>query len=195
MNTLCHLCLALDDPEIMLGQFLGDFARGEIDALPYPETVRRGIKAHRRVDAAGENHPALKSVKRLLPEKEKRFGGVLFDLYGDYLLHRNWDQLMDRSWSETVILIERFFASPPLPLPAEAARYAGYLLEYRILQAYEQAEQLPDIFDRVGRRFRKPVPLAAMLKQLRRHEDLFLTEFPDYFKDMKAASDEICFPE
>ncbi len=177
----------------MLGQFLGDFARGPLEALPYPEKVRRGIRAHRRVDAAGENHPALKSVKRLLPEKEKRFGGILFDLYGDYLLHRNWDRLMDRSWPVTVVLIEQFFASPPLPFPDDAARYAGYLLEYRILQAYEQAEQLPDIFDRVGRRFRKPVPLAAMLKRLRVHEDLFLNEFPDYFSDMKAASDQISF--
>lgn len=175
----------------MLGQFLGDFVRGPVEESGYPEKVQRGIRAHRRVDAAGESHSALRSVKELLPGKEKRFGGILYDLYGDYLLHRNWDRLIALPWKDAVTGIEDLLSSPPLPLPERAAGYADYLLRYRILQAYEQAEQLPDIFDRVGRRFRRPVALADMLKRLREHEPRFLREFPGYFEDMRKESDRI----
>lgn len=193
MNTLCHLCLALGDPPHLQGQFLGDFAKGPIEALPYPEKVRRGIKAHRRVDAAGETHAFLKFAKTLLPPKEKRYGGILVDLYGDYLLFRSWDRLMDSSWEEVYPGLLSFLQTPPDPFPPDAKSYATFLLRRNLLPAYADPDALPEIFDRVGRRFRKPILLSPMLEALRQQEAKFIRDFPSYFTDMKTESERIRF--
>ena len=193
MNTLCHLCLGLDDPEWMLGQFLGDFARGPVDDLPYSEKVCRGIRAHRRVDAAGESHPLLRSVKQRLLPRERRYGGILLDLYGDYLLFRCWEHLLEPTWEEASANINDFLQDPPAPFPPDAARYADFLIRHNLLHAYANADALPEIFDRVGTRFRKPVSLSPLLRTLEPYEAQLIEEFPHYFMEMKMESDNICY--
>lgn len=174
-----------------MGHFLGDFVRGPVDAAPYPEKVRKGIKAHRRVDAAGETHPMLRTVKALLPERDRRYGGILLDLYGDYLLHCCWDTLMDISWREAYTEIRAFLRGPPWPFPADAAGYASFLLSQDLIPAYADPHALPGIFDRVGRRMRKPVALSPLLQRLRQQEAQFIRDFPEYFAEMKAESQRI----
>ncbi|WFB36610.1 ACP phosphodiesterase [Kiritimatiellota bacterium B12222] len=191
MNTLCHLCLGLDDPEFLLGQFLGDFTRGSVEELPYSDKVKQGIRAHRRVDAAGETHPFLSFAKQLLPPKDRRYGGIVLDLYGDYLLFRCWDKLISDSWESVYAQITNFLQSPPAPFPHQAENYAHFLLQYEIFPSYAQSSALPQIFDRVGRRFRNPVCLSRLLYKLQKQEDDFIQRFPDYFNDMKTASDHL----
>jgi acyl carrier protein phosphodiesterase len=190
MNTLCHLCLELSESEFIMGQFLGDFSRGRVETLPYSENVKKGIRAHRRVDAAGEMHPFLKKAKALLPERDRRFGGILLDLYGDYLLHCCWEEIMDRTWGEAFSEIDTFLRSPPHSFPAGAARYAEFLVRQDLLEAYRDPQALPEIFDRVGQRFRKPVALSPLLCVLQEQEAQFIQDFPSYFADMKAESDQ-----
>lgn len=191
MNTLCHLALGGGDPEHVLGQFLGDFVKGSVEAAPFSPGVRRGIRAHRRVDAAGDVHEFTRAAKSLLPVRDRRFGGVVLDLLCDWLLHRNWRTVMA---VEQSILLEGYNAllrNPPIPFPPDARRYADLLVEHRLLQAYGDIEEVRDALRRTGRRLKRTVDLSQYLDPLLSREAWLHEAFPGFFADMLRESEAV----
>jgi len=67
MNTLAHLAPGFPDPNRMPGQLPGDFAKGPVAELPYPEAVKGGIRDHRRMDAASDRHAPTRRAKSFPP--------------------------------------------------------------------------------------------------------------------------------
>ena len=49
MNYLGHFILSHPNQELVTGNFIGDFVKGN-DYLNYPEGISRGIKMHRFID-------------------------------------------------------------------------------------------------------------------------------------------------
>ena len=61
---MAHLFLSGDDDDIKIGNYLGDFVKGnQLDK--YPKGIRDGILLHRKIDHFTDNHPVvLESKKR-----------------------------------------------------------------------------------------------------------------------------------
>jgi len=193
MNTLGHLALGGNRPEHLLGQFLGDFVRGSVDELPYSNAILRGIRAHRRIDAVGDRHSFTHAAKALLPASERRYGGIVLDLYSDLLLHANWTRVMPADLDRFIDHAHALLTDPPVPLPPNAARHARIVVDHGLLMAYADPDELGAILDRIGRRLRRPVRLSPLLHKLLRRETWFHDAFPAYFEDMRAESDRILF--
>jgi acyl carrier protein phosphodiesterase len=172
----------------MLGQFLGDFVKGSVEESDFPEGVKEGIRAHRRVDASGDRHEFIRLAKSFVPSHQKRYVGIVLDIYSDHLLIRLWEDIMDSPFQDVLHAIHDLLRVPPVPLPPAAARTASALLDYRILESYADADNLPRIVNRIGTRLRKPVELSPVLVHLLRHEHQFLDAFPRYFEDMRKAA-------
>src|SRR5690242_5272739 len=93
MNYLFHLYLSGEEPEIIAGNFMGDFVKGRLDES-YPPRLRRGIELHRSNDSFAQSEPHfIRSIQRLAPELGL-YRGVLVDLYYDHFLALTW-----RLWS------------------------------------------------------------------------------------------------
>jgi len=188
MNTLAHFSLGYPDPELMLGQFLGDFTKGAIKDLPFSTRVKMGIRAHRSVDAGGDQHAFTRIAKRWLPSHQRRYVGIVLDVYTDYLLTQCWEDLMDKPFRVVVGDIHGVLQNPPEDLPRSAERFASALLDYSLLESYQDPFQLPEILDRIGSRLRRPVRLSEIVEVLHQHEDELLDLFPGYFQDMKKLA-------
>lgn len=89
MNHLAHLLLADGSPESILGNFLGDFAKGRPEGR-YPPAIVRGIRLHRRLDAFTDAHPAVQRAVARLPTVRRRFAWVAVDMAFDHFLARDW---------------------------------------------------------------------------------------------------------
>src|ERR1051325_10142199 len=89
MNYLAHLFLAEDDPESLLGNLLGDFVKGA-KKDDYPDSIRRGIELHRKVDRFTDAHRVVRSSLSLISPARRRFAGVLVDIFYDHLLAKDW---------------------------------------------------------------------------------------------------------
>jgi acyl carrier protein phosphodiesterase len=91
MNFLAHLYLSGDDPELLVGNLMGDFVKGRLEGR-FPPGIERGIALHRRIDSfAAGNHNFLLSKRRIEPS----FGlyrAVLVDLYYDHFLAIDWNE-------------------------------------------------------------------------------------------------------
>lgn len=55
MNYLAHLYLSGESDEIKLGNFIGDFVKGN-KYQHYPEMVAYGIQLHRKIDSFTATH-------------------------------------------------------------------------------------------------------------------------------------------
>jgi acyl carrier protein phosphodiesterase len=185
LNVFCHLALAGEDPERALGQFLGDYTRGAVEDLPYPPRVLEGIRGHRHIDAMTDQHAFGRAARQRLPEAERRYGGIVLDLYCDHLLHLCWDEVMRLDKEHCVDAWMRLLAKPPVGMPRPARQFASIILRYDLLRAYADLDEIADALSRIGRRLRKPHDLAALLAPLVAVQADLVAGFPAYFRDLR----------
>ena len=89
MNFLAHLWLADQTRTSLAGAILGDVVRGS-DLTKYPDEITRGIRLHRKVDAATDRHPLIVSVRERYASGQRRYAGIVLDLACDYVLSSDW---------------------------------------------------------------------------------------------------------
>ncbi|MFN6089101.1 MAG: ACP phosphodiesterase [Cyclobacteriaceae bacterium] len=91
MNFLAHLYLSADDPEIQLGNFIGDFVRGRDLSTRFSPGIVKGISLHREIDEFTDRHPIVKLSKDRLRPKYRHYAPVIIDMFYDHLLAVNWN--------------------------------------------------------------------------------------------------------
>src|SRR3954453_2663939 len=92
MNFLAHLYLSGNDPEIMVGNFLGDFVRGRNLLERYKKNIATGIELHRTIDEFTDTHPIVAQSKNRLREKYRHYAAVIVDIFYDHFLAKNWSE-------------------------------------------------------------------------------------------------------
>ena len=80
MNYLAHIYLSGDSDEIMLGNFIGDYVKGN-KYLNYPDQVAFGIRLHRRIDLFTDQHPDVRKCIDILRPGYGRYAGIVTDVF------------------------------------------------------------------------------------------------------------------
>ena len=88
MNFLAHAVLSFENPELMVGNFIADFVKGN-DYLQYQDPVKRGILLHRDIDQFTDQHPTVRLSKSRLYDAFGHYAGVIVDMYYDHFLAAN----------------------------------------------------------------------------------------------------------
>lgn len=151
MNYLAHLFLAHGTPETVAGNLLADFVKGS-DFAHLSKEMRRGVQAHRRVDAFTDSHPVVTRSRVRLSLRWPRVSGILTDIYFDHVLARDWAlyspvplrQFLDRAYES---LNDCMPAIPPVLRQA-----AQRLIEHDLLMKYQQIEGVEWALTRMSRR-------------------------------------------
>jgi len=89
VNFLAHAYLSFDQPKVLVGNFIGDFVKGDLTKQFDPEIVV-GIHLHRAIDRFTDLHPVVKESQQLLTPVFARYSSVITDMFFDYFLARNW---------------------------------------------------------------------------------------------------------
>lgn len=193
MNFLAHLFFSGNDPEILVGNFMGDFVKGRVDdGKPHP--LRDGIMLHRRIDSFAEHHPLfLRSRQRLAP----RYGlyrGVMVDLFYDHFLAVDWEELSPEHLDDWLVRMRMVVESYRSLLPP---RLQGLLpvIFGELIPSYREIAGIGRAFLRMSQRIRRPNPLAGGEEELslhyaELHDDFrrFLPEALEFSKTFHAAS-------
>ena len=121
MNTLAHLYLSGNDPELILGNFIGDSVRGgEFSQLD--ERVQEGVRLHRKIDRFTDQHPIFRQICSLMRADFGRYCTVVADVFLDHFLARDWERFEDYTRWIHQILAERIDTCPE-----RSRRYFEYL--------------------------------------------------------------------
>ena len=92
MNFLAHIYLSGDDPNIQLGNFIGDFVKGRNLVEQFGHEIAKGIELHRAIDEFTDKHPIVKLSKVRLREKYRHYAPVIVDIFYDHYLAKNWEK-------------------------------------------------------------------------------------------------------
>jgi acyl carrier protein phosphodiesterase len=181
LNYLAHFQLARHSDGGLLGALLGEYIKGPLRGA-WPAEWEQGIRLHRRIDAFSDRHDSRLQFAEALPAEYRRYAGIVFDVWCDYLLSRHWNrfeaQRLDIFAARVYALLEQHMAE----LPPPAARMARRLIEYDVLCIYGEWETVRGALARIGERFSRANPLARAGDELGDYlplaERLFLDLYP-----------------
>lgn len=180
MNYLAHLYLADDDPESIIGNLMGDFVKGVIDAR-YPAGLRSGIALHRKVDSFSDQHPVILQSKRRIRPPYRRYAGILIDMFFDHFLAVHWNEYSAQSLNYFSSNVYRVLGEHFQRLPPRMQRSVGYMLQHDLLMSYRQIQGIERSLAGIERRLKKPFALTPSIKELEQNYAKLEQDFKVFF--------------
>ncbi len=188
MNYLFHLHLSGDDPETLVGNFMGDFVKGPL-ADRFPERIGQGITLHRRIDSFASGNDLFQRSRRCLDQHYGLYRGVLIDLFYDHFLAREWtnwsDEPFDRYLARTRLIIEGQRAE----LPERMQTLVPIIFE-ELLPSYGEVGGIGIALERMSRRVTRINPLAGGEAELLRHYADLQADFRGFMPLVRRFADE-----
>lgn len=186
MNYLAHLLLAEHSDEGLLGALLGDFVAGSAFEA-WPATVRREILIHRRIDGFTDRHPQVLALKANFPQGQRRYAGILIDVYFDHVLARDWSRHADEPLQQFSERVYAVLADAAAELPPRLAAIAPLMASGDWLGSYRHRDNVDRAVTRIARRLsRGGEGLIACLPTLREHEAEAEACFEAFFPELRV---------
>ena len=183
MNYLAHLYLSGESDEIKLGNFIGDFVKGN-KYLQYPEQVAYGIKLHRSIDYFTDQHEDVKECIALLKPGYGRYSGIVTDVFFDHFLAANWTEYSVYTLRQFSKYSHAVFLSNFLILPFRVKQFLPFLIQHKRLESYAHRENLAHVLDIMSRRTSLPQNSEWAMHILNQEYDQFDSLFKSFFADL-----------
>jgi len=184
VNFLAHLALSGDDPEVILGNLMGDFLKG-VDASRYPSGIQRGIQLHRRIDSFTDVHPVFGRSRRRLPPPYRRYAGVLVDVFYDHFLARNWLHYSPHEdLGSFISRTYRTLSNSPVETPPRLQRALPRMIREDWLGSYVNEAGIDLTLKRISRRVSRANPLPEAASQLALHYEGLAADFAEFYPDL-----------
>lgn len=196
MNYLAHIRLAGDDPECLIGNFLGDFVKGRLTEDRYPPGIRRGIVMHRRIDAWTDSHEITRECSRLISPERRRWSRVILDIFYDHLLAVNWERYSDESLRDFLDRAYGIILGAADIFPEPGAARINTIIKDGWIEKYRSISGLSVVFQGMSIRVRRKNPLSGSEQELVTHYDemnehfnRFFPEILEYAKHLEKADE------
>jgi len=167
LNYLFHLYLSGNDPDVLTGNFMGDFVKGPLDAS-YPPRLRRGIELHRRIDSFAQREPHFVRSRLRLDAAFGLYRGVLVDLFYDHFLATGWRQFSGLPLDGYLKAARTVVESRREKLPLRMQGLVPVIFE-DMIPSYLEVSGVALALARMSRRVARQNPLAEGGGELVRH--------------------------
>ena len=179
MNYLAHFYLSYEDPELLVGNFLGDFVRkSEMDALP--KRVQKGVLIHREIDRFMDSHEIVKQSKEKL-KRHGHYGSVIVDVLYDHFLAEKWNDYHSvelKTYAEGCYSVLRDYEHL---FNQKAAMLFYYMQKRNWIQYYPSVEGISRILYSMSKRTPYETTMGTAGEDLEQYYTEFEKEFLEYF--------------
>jgi acyl carrier protein phosphodiesterase len=183
MNYLAHMLCCDDSPASMLGNFLADFVKGNVEGR-FPHEVAEGIRHHRKVDYFTDTHEVFGASRQLISSPRRRYAGIIIDVLYDHFLATNWDQYCTTTLDEFVDRVyenlSRRCVSVPYPVPLVINK----MVREDWFRSYRTVDGIDRTLKRISRRLRHENPLATSIEELEPNYDILQDHFHSFFPQL-----------
>ncbi len=135
MNYLAHIYLSGDSEKQLVGNFIGDYVKGN-KYLQYDDEVARGILLHRKIDSFTDEHPLQKEAKLLFRSEFGLYSGIVVDFMYDHFLAKNWNQYSDVKLPAFAKRVHAVLLSNFTVLPRRVQGFLPFLIQNKRLLSY-----------------------------------------------------------
>ena len=182
MNYLAHIYLSGDSEEITVGNFIGDFVKGNRHQ-EFPEQVAFGILLHRRIDSFTDQHALVRECIQLLRPGYGKYAGIVADIFFVHFLAFNWNDYSVDSLRQFTKNAHAIFISNFGLLPFRVKQFLPFLIHHRRLESYANRENLTVVLDIMSKRTSLPDnsewAMLILNQKYEQFEALFRSFFPD----------------
>lgn len=184
MNFLAHLWLADQTKTSFAGAILGDVVRGA-DLSAYPDEIERGIRLHRKVDAATDRHPLIVATRERFPQGRRRYAGIVLDLVCDYVLAGDWPGYSKIELTDFCALASADIAQASPWFVHAGGRATEAESFKRLLLSYAAPQGIDHAIRRVAQRMRQPEPLLEAAQGWGEHVESLRAALPEVLNDLR----------
>jgi acyl carrier protein phosphodiesterase len=195
MNYLAHMFLSDNTPLSMLGNFLGDFVKGNVEGK-FPQEVVDGIIRHRRIDHFTDSNAVVSSSKKLISGSRSRFSGIIVDVLYDHFLSKNWNLYSNACLDDFIGLVYTNLHNHGSAIPPAAEFCIEKMTREDWLNSYASIEGIDRTFRRISRRLRRKNNLYSAVEELEIHYDVLNTHFLQFFPGLisQLGGKQVEFP-
>ena len=189
MNFLAHIYLSGNELDIQLGNFIGDFVKGN-DLLNFSAPLQAGIMLHRHIDTFTDTHEVVRESKLRLRPDFGHYAPVIVDVFYDHFLATNWHQHHSEDLRQ---FTEAFYAAAKGKggeLPERAVRMLSYMSADNWLFHYQFIEGIKWALTGMSQRTRFDSHMELAHKALEKHYDSFEAEFNRFFPELIHSSSQ-----
>jgi acyl carrier protein phosphodiesterase len=185
MNYLAHMLCSNDSPSSMLGNFLADFVKGDVEGR-FPCEVVEGIRHHRKLDFFTDTHEDFCSSRRLISSPRRRYAGIIIDVLYDHFLATNWDRYCSTPLDEFVGHVYENLGRHRVEIPYPVPLVIEKMVREDWLQSYGTADGIDQTLKRISRRLRHENPMATAIEELEQNHDCLRYHFLSFFPQVLA---------
>jgi len=183
VNFLAHLHLSGKDPNIMVGNFIGDFVKGK-KVENYEPAIAKGILLHRAIDYFTDTHQIVAKSKDRLRDKYRHYSGVIVDIFYDHILASNWRQYHSKSLEKFAEEAYNLVLSYKEILPKKVLYMLPYMMKNNWLVSYASIEGISSVLFGMSRRTKYQSRMEEATKELEEDYDLYKKEFEEFYPEL-----------
>jgi len=181
MNFLAHLYLSGNEPDIQLGNFIGDFVKGRNLSEQFGPGIAKGIELHRAIDEFTDKHPVVKLSKDRLRPKYRHYAPVIVDIFYDHYLAKNWDRFHSTFLPDYAEDVYTMVMSRESVLPEKVKWMMPYMIKGNWLANYARIEGIGRVLNGMSRRTPYDSKMHEAVDDLKTSYPYFEKEFFEFF--------------
>ena len=190
MNYLAHLFLSGNDEQTMVGNFIGDYVKGNT-WNKFPENIKSGILLHRRIDSFTDAHPKFREAKTLFRSEFGLYSGIIIDLLYDHYLAKNWNEYSDltlRTFAKRshAVLLQNF-----RHLPIRVQSFLPFLIQHRRLESYASINGIVQTLKIMSNYSSLPAKPDFVMQTVKTNNNFFEANFREFMVDLIRYTTEI----
>ncbi len=192
MNFLAHAYLSGSDPEILIGNLIGDFVKGkQLDSYSIP--VKNGILLHREIDNYTDHHHITLKSKQRLRSKFRHYSGVIVDMFYDHFLAFEWQKYHRYNLKEYTENVYSILSQHKSELPERFLYMLRYMKEQNWLYHYKEIEGINRALTGMARRTKFNSYMEHASKELQAHYKEYHKEFEEFFPNIISFTSDFEF--
>jgi len=194
MNYLAHLYLAENTTDSRIGNFLGDFVKGDLSQYEsvYTPGIIQGIKEHRQIDSFIDRHPMFIQSKRRLGKKYRLVSGVIIDILADHFLIQHWQRFSPHEDLDTFLFNSyRMLSQSQGILPTRLQRILPRIIGEDWLRSYEILQGVELTLIRLSKRLKRQNTLPEAIQDIQNNYQELETDFLMFFPDLIRYVEQI----
>lgn len=183
MNFLAHAYLSGTDPEIITGNFIGDFVKGN-KLTNYSDEIQQGIRLHRDIDYYTDHHPVVLKSKKRLQSKYRHYAGVIVDMFYDHLFASSWSKWHHETLEKYTHHVYEILDNHAQELPERFNYMLSFMRRQNWLLSYSKVDGIHSALKGMAGRTKFDSGMETASLELENHYDDFKEEFQSFFPDV-----------
>jgi acyl carrier protein phosphodiesterase len=150
MNFLAHIYLSGDDDLIKIGNFMGDYVKGNAYHM-YPDNIQKGIRLHRSIDSFTDRNRTAIKAKELFYVQYHKYAGIVIDILYDHFLASNWNRFSDVPLNDYSQNFYSLMLKYEFMMPTEVQVFIPKLIANDRLYSYRTVEGIGSVLSTMSK--------------------------------------------